>query len=502
MGAERRSRGWCWLAASLLAAPGVAAVAAANDDGRALIAAVRAQDVEASRALIGRGVDVDAAQPDGATALHWAAYHEAVELVDLLIGAGAAVDAANDYGVTPLGLACENRAAATVSRLLAAGADPNRPRGTGETPVMTCARTGSADAVRALLAHGADPSAFEPWHGQSALMWAAGGGHAAAARSLLEHGADVEARSKGGFTALLIAAREDNPALVGDLVEAGADVNAAAPDGTTALHVAVVRGHAGLAMVLLEHGADPNADGPGYAALHWAAGSWHTELTGRLRGIDTDADPEWRSLNGLRAGKLALVDALLAHGADPDVRLGRHPPQFGFASQRFRVSLLGATPFLLAAMDANVEVMRRLVAAGADTRAATDENNTPLMVAAGLGQVPAETRVTGDGALEAVELVLALGADVNAVNLRGRSALYGAAHIRSDAIVQLLVDRGARVNLEDDRGITPLMVAEGGGHILLPGLGGGSTADLLRSLGSDETVRSSFIDNFSQGAIR
>ena len=502
MGAARRSRGWCWLAAGLLAAPAGAVAEAAGGDGRALIAAVRGQDLETSRALIDQGVEVDAVQPDGATALHWAAYHDAVELVDLLIGAGAAVDAANDYGVTPLGLACDNAAGATVARLLAAGAEPNRPRGTGETPVMTCARTGSAEAVRELLAHGGDPSAVEPWRGQTALMWAAGGGHADAARALIEHGADAGARSKAGYTALLIAAREDDPALVGDLVAAGADVNASAPDGTTPLHVAVVRGHAGLAMALLEHGADPNADGPGYTALHWAAGSWHTELTGRLRGIDTDADPEWRSLNGLRAGKLALVDALLAHGADPDVRLGRHPPQFGFASQRFRVSLLGATPFLLAAMDANVEVMRRLVAAGADTRAATDENNTPLMVAAGLGQVPAETRVTGDGAREAVELVLALGGDVNAVNLRGRSALYGAAHIRSDAIVQLLVDRGARVNLEDDRGITPLMVAEGGGHILLPGLGGGSTADLLRSLGSDETVRSSFIENFSQGAIR
>ena len=501
MRAERRSRGWCWLAAGLLAAS-AAAAEAADDDGRALIAAVRAQDAEASRALLDRGAAVDEAQPDGATALHWAAYHDAADLVDMLIGAGADVDAANDYGVTPLGLACENGAAATVSRLLAAGADPNRSRGGGETPVMTCARTGSAAAVRALLVHGADPSAAEPWHGQTALMWAAGGGHGDAARALIEHGADVAARSKAGFTALLIAAREDDPALVGDLAAAGADVNAVAPDGTTPLHVAVVRGHAALAVALLEHGADPNADGPGYTALHWAAGSWHTELTGRLRGIDTDGDPEWRSLNGVRAGKPALVDALLTHGADPDARLGRHPPQFGFASQRFRVSLLGATPFLLAAMDANVEVMRRLVAAGADTRAATDENNTPLMVAAGLGQVPAETRVTGDRALEAVELVLELGADVNAVNLRGRSALYGAAHIRSDAIVKLLVDRGARVNLEDDRGVTPLMVAEGGGHILLPGLGGGSTADLLRSFGSDETVRASFIENFSQGAIR
>ncbi len=502
IGAERRSPEWCCLAACLLAAPAWVAGAAAGGDGRALIAAVRAQDVEATRALIDGGADVDAVQPDGATALHWAAYHDAVELVELLIGAGAGVDAANDYGVTPLGLACENGAAATVTRLLAAGADPNLVRGTGETPVMTCARTGAAAAVRALLAHGADPSAVEPWHGQTALMWAAGGGHADAGRVLIEHGADVGARSKGGFTALLIAAREDDPALVDHLVAAGADVNAAAPDGTTPLHIAVVRGHAALAMALLAHGADPNADGPGYTALHWAAGSWHTELTGRLRGIDTGADPEWQSLNGLRVGKLALVDALLAHGADPDIRLGSGPPQFGFASQRFRVSLIGATPFVLAAMDANVEVMRRLAAAGADTRAATDENNTPLMVAAGLGQVPAETRVTGDAALEAVRLVLDLGADVNALNVRGRSALHGAAHIRSDAIVKLLVDRGALVNVEDDRGVTPLMIAEGGGHILLPGLGGGSTADLLRALGSDDTVRSSFIENFSQGAIR
>ena len=502
MGAERRSRGWCWLAVWLVAAPAVSAAGPADGDDGALIVSVRAQDVDAARALIAQGAAVDAVQPDGATALHWAAYHDAVELVDLLLGAGAAIDAANDYGVTPLALACDNGAARTVTRLLAAGADPNRARGTGETPVMTCARTGAVEAVTALFARGADPSAAEPWHGQTALMWAAGEGHAEVAQVLIDHGADVEARSKGGFTALLIAAREDDPALVGHLVAAGADVNAAAPDGTTPLHVAAVRGHAALAMALLEHGADPNADGPGYTALHWAAGSWHTELTGRLRGITTAADAEWRSLNGLRKGRLALVDALLAHGADPDVRLGSAPPQFGFASLRFRVSLVGATPFLLAAMDANVEVMRRLAAAGADTRAATDENTTPLMVSAGLGQVPAETRVTGDGALGAVRLVLELGADVNEVNLRGRNALHGAAHIRSDAIVQLLIDRGSLVNVEDDRGITPLMIAEGGGHILLPGLGGGSTAELLRALGSDETVRSSFIENFSQGAIR
>ena len=98
--------------------------------------------------------------------------------------------------------------------------------------------------------------------------------------------------------------------------------------------------------------------------------------------------------------------------------------------------------------------------------------------------------------------MLRLGTEVNAVNEIGRSALHGAAHIRSNAIVQLLVDHGAQVNVADQRGITPLMIAEGGGHILLPGLGGGSTAELLRALGSDETVPASSVDIYSRGVIR
>ena len=98
--------------------------------------------------------------------------------------------------------------------------------------------------------------------------------------------------------------------------------------------------------------------------------------------------------------------------------------------------------------------------------------------------------------------MLGLGTQVNAVNEVGRSALHGAAHIRSDAIVQLLVDHGAHVNVADQRGITPLMIAEGGGHILLPGLGGGSTAELLRVLGGDETVPANSVDIFSRGVIR
>ena len=486
----------CWL---VLLWTGVS-ISAAQTGGR-LVDAVKQQDYAAATELVTRPVDVNIPQPDGATALHWATYWNASDMVDRLVDAGADLDAMNDYGVTPLALACDNGAAAMVIRLLEAGADPNVARATGETPLMTCARTGTLDAVHALLARGAEPSAAESWHDQTALMWAAGEGHTEVARALVEHGADVHARSSGGFTALLIAARENDPELARLLLAAGADVHDTAPDGTTPLLVATVRGHVALAIVLLEQGADPDAAGTGYTPLHWAAGSWHTELTGRLRGIATDRDDEWRALNGIRTGRLELVEALLAHGADPQARLVSAPPQFGYASPRFRVSLVGATPFLLAAMDAHVGVMRALSAAGVDPQVGTEEHTTPLMVAAGLGQVPAETRVTAPDALAAVRFLLARGADVNQANDVGRTALHGAAHIRSDAIVQLLVEHGARVDVEDQRGITPLMIAEGGGHILLPGLGGGTTAELLRALGSAETT-SSFIEIFKQGPIR
>ena len=328
------TRGW-WLARALgrVLVSGVASLAvvvpAAGQSGvgvdpgpdHPLITAVRMGDAGRVRELLAGDVDVDRPRPDGATALHWAVYDDRLDLTDLLVEAGADVDAANDFGVTPLSLACDNGASRMVRRLLDAGADPDIARSTGETPLMTCSRTGETEAVRALLAAGADPNATEAWREQTSLMWGAAEGHTEVVRALVAYGADVGARSHGGFDALLLAARHDTPALVQLLLDAGADVNVSAPDGLTPLHVATVRGHAAEAILLLEHGADPNADGPGYTPLHWASGAWHTELTGSLRGIETARDDEWRSLNEVQTGKLELVEALLAHGADPRARL-------------------------------------------------------------------------------------------------------------------------------------------------------------------------------------
>lgn len=471
--------------------------AAASDDLR-LVEAVKVRDLAAVRTLLAESVDVNTPQPDGATALHWAVHWTDLETVALLLGAGAKVNVANDFGVTALSLACTNGSAAMVDLLLGAGADPNAVGMTGETPLMTAARTGILEVVEALLAHGADVYAAESTQAQTALMWAVSETHPMVVRTLIAHGADVHARSTGGFTPLLFAAREGDLDSARALVEAGANVNDATAESPSALVVATVRGHAPVAIWLLDQGADANAAGAGFAALHWAAGSWETEITGPY-GFVAERHDEWRALRGVPTQRLELVKALLDHGADPNARLVKPPPRVGFSVFNTR-SLEGATPFWLAAMAADVDSLRLLAASGADPHVATTNEppkasfdgqslvhrgTTSLMVAAGVGRNMAESLVTNDRALGAVKFIWELGGDVNAVNQVGNTALHGAAHTRSDALVQFLVDNAAEVNVRNEGGETPLTVAE---RYVQPGtatiVARTSTGDLLRELGA------------------
>ncbi len=452
----------------------LASIGPAADADRRLVEAVKRQDRVAVRALLKQHVDVNTPQADGATPLHWAIHWDDLDTLDLLIHAGASVRAVNDYGVTPLSLACSNGNAASVTLLLKAGADPNTALPTGETPLMTTARTGNVEAVHALIAHGADVNAVELSQDQTALMWAVSERHAEVARILIEHGADPRARSKRGLTSLLLAARQGDLGSARLLLAAGADVNEAASDRLSPLLVATLRDHAALAVFLLDRGADPGADAAGYTALHWAAGVWETELTGP-RGIETTRDEEWRALRGVGTGKLELVEALLAHGANPNALIAKPPQRVGFT--RGGLNLVGATPFLVAAAAGDASLMRLLAANGANPRLATKENTTPLMAAAGVGRVSAESSVTESRALEAVKLALELGGDVNRANNGGDTPLHGAASMRSDAIVQLLVDKGAQVNAKNKRGQTPLTSARGS-----------STSDLLRKLGAESAA--------------
>ena len=461
---------------------------AAESDLR-LVKAAEQQDKPAIGTLLAERVDVNAAGADGATALHWAAHWDDTETAAALLRAGAAVDAANDYGVTALSLACLNRNSEIVALLLQASANPNLAQWTGETPLMTCARTGSAAAVKALLDHGADPNARESKRGQTALMWALSEKHPQVALTLIERGADLQTRSKGGFTPLMFAAQRGDLASAQALLAAGADANAATPEYGSVLVVASSSGQEEMALYLLDQGAEPNAaDGNGVTALHHAVQHGLTSLIG-VR-YDTDYRVQPRNMP-------KLAEALLARGANPNVRIKK---SFSRGPDGSQFSMADATPYFLAAISADLQMMRILTAGGADPRLKNGEEVTPLMAAAAAvcpGSCWSRGANRGDEqqeavALEAVRMAVELGSDIDATNEIGQTAMHQAAFTGADTIVQFLADHGASVEVVDENGETPWSMAAGISPVLrYRGQYGShqSTADLLLKLGARPRTR-------------
>jgi ankyrin repeat protein len=416
-----------------------------------LIEAVKNGDKVAVGTLLARKADVNSPEADGTTALHWAVHRDDLQTADLLIRSGANVRAANRYGVTPVSIACTNGSAAMIERLLGAGADPNTALPDGETVLMTAARTGTTDAVKALLAHGATVNAREPAKGQTALMWAAAEDNAAVVKVLAEAGGDLQARSKvGAFTPLIFAVRGGHLETTRALLDAGANVNTMLPDGTSALLVAVMNAHYELAALLLEKGANPDADGQGWTALHQIAWSRRHNA-----GFNLPGPVPTGSLDSLE-----LARKLVAHGARINARQKKEPRD----GNRNMLNRIGSTPFLMAAKSADVSLMRVVLELGADAKLTTDEGTTALMVAAGVGiWAPGENPGTHEEALAAVKLALeAGGGGVNDINKNGETALHGAVY-RGGAIpvIQFLADNGARLDVVNKKGWTPLTAADG-----------------------------------------
>lgn len=404
-----------------------------------LIDAAKSRDWATVGSLIEQGADVNTTSPDGSTALHWASYWDDIDAVELLLRAGAKANVANDLGATPLWNASLNGSAQVVRRLLADGADPNAALLLGETPVMTAARTGSAEVLELLLGAGGD-SDVRATRGQTALMWAASQGHAETVGVLLGHGADVNARSEtwsqvmavpphadpanqqivrhGGDTALLFAVRRGHLASARLLVEAGANVDDADAWGVSATAYAAHSGFGQLVGLLLEAGADPDAAGAGFSPLHLAIMRRDTGMAG----------------------------ALLAHGADPNARITNWTPTRRASNDwHIHPSLVGATPFWLAARLAQPDAMRLLAEHGADPlfvhrvtyvgaagsfgAESRTEATTSLMAAAGIGgprnlggYVDPDRSVREMLSLEAVKVALELGVPVGAVDHEGWTA--------------------------------------------------------------------------------
>ncbi len=465
--------------------------------------AAKGKDKEAVRSLVQQHVDVNAPQGDGTTALMWATHWDDLETTDLLIHAGANVNAANDNGVTPLWLACTNGNAAIVEKLLKGGANPNASLSrTGESVLMTCARTGNVDAVKSLLAGKAEVNAKDNWSGQTALMWAVAEKHPEVVRVLVGHGADARARSKvqtdtygrtrGGFTPLLFGARVGDLESVRILLAAGADVNEATPEAGNTLVVASASNREELAIFLLEKGANPNsADEYGFTALHHAV----------QKGISDLSAIEYTPALLPPRNQPELVKALLAHGADPNSRIKKdYPASVAPYRHTTPASILGATPFFLAAAAGDANIMRLLLAAGADPLLTAGELMRPLMAAAGMTRLVDFLPGEESSHLEAVKLAVELGSDVNETAKDGETALHAASFTGADTIVKFLVDKGANVDAKDKLGRTPWSMAAA----VYPSYGSASsnrlagvrlhqsTADLLLKLGATRMTEKDF----------
>jgi len=422
-------------------------------------------DTSAVQTLLRQKSDVNATQIDGTSALHWAVEANNLELADILLRNGAKPSTANEAGATPLLLATQNGNAAMIERLLAAGANPNAPvTKTSDTALMMAARTGKMDAVKMLLEHGAQVNAKETWGGTTALMWAVSERHPDVVKLLIERGADVNAKSyfvpsasgrgfegttpvppkpnqeieefaSGMLTPLMFAARENGLESAKLLVKAGANLNAQGADGKDALSLALFDGSYDVAEFLVDSHANVNQkDAQRFTALFWAVDRRNMETAPNFPWMET-RDP------------LPIIKKLLDAGADTNAVINSTPrARMREGSPR----LVYATTIMRAAFSGDIELVKLLLAHGANPHIISADRETTLMAACGTGFINGYHRQRPPAErLEVVKLLVDMGEDVNAADSYGITPLMVAANLGDLHIVKYLVEKGADLNAHD-----------------------------------------------------
>jgi ankyrin repeat protein len=454
----------------------------AADSVTPLLTAIYRGDVQAVDRLIASGADVRAANREGVTPLAMASLDGALPIIDRLLKAGADPKERGPNGETLLMLAARNGRVDVITRLLAAGADVNvREALRGTTALMWAAAQRHPEAVKVLLAAGADPAMtsgsaglpqnyMAPRVNVNAVeearlrrMRAAAAGRSYDEQVALERrnsasgGAPPGARPAdpaptdddtvvqaglvgnggGGLTALVFAAREGDIESAKALVDGGARIDQTTEYGWTPLLTAVNNRNYALAKMLIDRGADVNiANKGGWTPLYLATDNRNIE-GGDYPVPKPDLD------------HLEIIRALLQHGANPNATVRDNTlTRTIFTMQWFFEN--GATAFVRAAQSSDTELMKLLLEHHADPFIATANGDTALTAAGGIGWVEGVTyERSPQENVEAIRMLLDLRLDPNAANNEGRTALMGAALKGRNAAVQLLVDRGARLETYD-----------------------------------------------------
>lgn len=461
----------------------------------------------------------------GYTAVYLAAQQGHAKVLEALIKGGADAKSGNANGTTPLMVASASGDVDTVRVLVEHGADVNAKDGVREqTPVMYAAASNRAAVIEYLASKSANlkqtnkvsdlsnlsregsgfggnpavPGAPAPGQGAPGAPAGPGGPGAPGAgaqRRPQMPGVDRNYQlnelivAQGGLTPLLYAVRQGYTESTDALLKAGADINQPAKgDGTTPLLMAIVNGHFDLALSLLNKGADPkvqslNGVGPLYGVLNveWAPKALY---------------PQPRAHMQQKTSYLELMKALLDKGADVNARVKMKVWYSGYSFDLSGIDEIGASVFWRAAYASDVAAMKMLVSYGADPNVPTmkpagrarfgDQTEareskdvsglpevpiggpsiTPLQAAAGAGYGEGfganSHRFAPTGMLAAVKyLVEELGADVNAADHEGRTALHHAAARGDNEMIQYLVSKGANVKAVDREGRTTVDMANG-----------------------------------------
>jgi len=510
-------------AVEVLLRSGVPVDSAEGDGSTALHWAAYEDNLALAQVLLDAHANVKAATRVGAlTPLLMACQNGSAKMIELLLGHGAEANGANALGTTPLMLASASGSVAAVKVLLAHGADANvREHARNQTALMFAANLDRGDVVRALIAGGADPGLASNVVNAPKLSRAAnqavvaaagikgakvkeasddnssGGKEAsgervhptakpedakvsvagvaasaadddAAKKVLRDHGAKM----MGGMTPLLYAARQGSLSAALALLDGGAKIDqVSGSEHTTPLVLAISNGHLDLAKMLVEHGANVNlANDMGVTALFatidvkWVPHEWSPEPI-----VDQE-----------KTNYLVLMKLLIDHGANLNARLGKQPWSRTMSENRNWSDPAGATAFFRAAQADDIKAMRLLKEAGADTNITSTIGTTPLMVAAGLGWA-ANYSTTAPTRLEAIEYCMSLGADVNAHDDLGYTALHGAAFVGDLGNIHYLVDHGAKVDAKTKAGDT---VADAANGLFEKSLPNPDAVALLEKLGS------------------